>query len=259
MVIERVLDTIGERDSWCVEFGAWDGKFLANTWKLISERGYRAVLIEADPRRFEELRRNHADRSEVIPIRRFVGWEGDDALDAILAGTPVPRDFDLLSIDIDGNDFHVWKALRNYEPKVVVVEFNPTIPNAIEFVQPRDPAVSHGSSLRAFIRLADEKGYGLVAATAFNAVFVREQYRDRFQLEDASLDALRPDQPTYLFQGFDGTIFVRGLTRLPWHGIPFSERRLQLLPRVLRRHPDAYGRITWRLFRIYRAYRRRRP
>jgi hypothetical protein len=258
-LIERALETIGERDGWCVEFGAWDGKFLSNTWTLITERGYRAALIEADRGRFEELRQNHFHRPGVIPIRRLVGWEGDDTLDAILADTPVPREFDVLSIDIDGNDFHVWDALRDYQPKVVVVEFNPTIPNAIDFVQPRDLTVSQGSSLPAFVRLAREKGYGLVAATSINAVFVRDRYLERFELEDASIDALRPDQPTYLFQGFDGTVFVRGLTRLPWHGIPFSERRLQLLPRVLRRNPESYGRITWRLFRLYRAYRRRRP
>ena len=124
---------IGASDGWCVEFGAWDGRHASNTYALISDAGYSAVLIESDPARFAALQRTHAGRSGVIALRRVVGFEGPDRLDRILAETPVPRDFDLLSIDIDGNDFHVWDAVEDYRPKLVVIEFNPTVPNEVDF------------------------------------------------------------------------------------------------------------------------------
>src|SRR6202044_3183268 len=119
----------------------------------------RAVLIERDNARFAALRRTHAGRDGVIALNRMVGWEGRDRLDEILATTAIPPDFDVLCIDIDGNDYHVWAALDRYRPKVVVIEYNPTIPNEIAFVQAPDPAVAQGASLAAVAELGERKGY----------------------------------------------------------------------------------------------------
>ena len=54
-VLGKILETLPERDLWCVEFGAWDGRHLSNTCNLIENRGYSAVLIEADAKRFRDL------------------------------------------------------------------------------------------------------------------------------------------------------------------------------------------------------------
>jgi hypothetical protein len=151
-IIEKILEVLPSNDKWCVEFGAWDGVFLTNTRSLICSKGFSAVLIEADKNRFLELQRNYTQQKDrVITINRFVGFEDNDNLDRILSDTPIPQDFDLLSIDIDGNDYHVWKRVSQYKPKVVVIEFNPTIPTEVRFVQPADPALNHGSSLLSLI------------------------------------------------------------------------------------------------------------
>src|ERR1043166_1008960 len=157
-VLERVLDLLPEKNAWCVEFGAWAGIHLSTVRNLTETRGYAAVLIEADAGRFATLQANVASNPKIIALRRLVGFGADDSLDTILRQTPVPGDFDLLSIDIDGNDYHVWKALSSYAPKVVCVEFNPTIPTDIDFVQPADPSVNQGASLLALTHLAAEKG-----------------------------------------------------------------------------------------------------
>lgn len=259
-VIRRALEVIGVRDGWCVEFGAWDGRHASNTYSLIDRNGYSAVLIEGDGARFADLQRTHARRRGVIALHRLVGFEGPDRLDGILAGTPVPRDFDLLSIDVDGNDYHVWDALQDYRPKLVVIEFNPTMPNEVDFVQPRDMAVGQGSSLTAIARLANAKGYRLIHATVVNGVFVDEAYFPKLGIADDAPAALRADLSlvTWLFQTYDGRLHLAGNDRLRWHGVPLRAERLQVLPRGLRTFPANFSlrqRIAWCAWRALREPR----
>lgn len=241
-VIAKVLEIIGERDRWCVEFGAWDGEHLSNTRRLIDEEGYAAVLIEGDARRHRLLADRSRGREKIIPVHAMVGFGPSDGLDSILKRTPIPRDFDLLSIDIDGNDHHAWNAVSAYAPKVVCIEFNPTVPVDLEFVQPADPAVSQGASLRSMVELGRRKGYELVAATAFNAIFVQRRLFPRFGIEDNRPETLWEDRSevTHIFCGFDGTIHLVGGGRMPWHNIRLSAM-VRRLPRFLRRHPGRYG------------------
>ncbi len=259
-VIRRALELIDVRDGWCVEFGAWDGRHASNTYALIDRSGYSAVLIESDRARFEALRRTHAGRSGVITLNRLVSFEGPDRLDYILASTPVPRDFDLLSIDIDGNDYHVWDAVADYRPKLVAIEFNPTIPNEVDFVQPRDMTVAEGASLTATARLANAKGYRLIHATVVNGIFVEESYFPRFGIDDDRPPALRADlsQVTWLFHTYDGRIHIAGNRRARWHGVAIDADRLQVVPRWLRGFPPNYSaqrRAAWRAWRALREPR----
>jgi len=256
-IIEKVLDVIAVNDQWCVEFGAWDGQHLSNTYNLIANRAYSAVLIEGDARKFRDLQKNFEGNPSVHPLHALVGFDGDNGLDSLLPRTGIPVEFDLLSIDIDGNDYHVWAAMQNYRPKVVVIEYNPTIPNPVEFVQPRDMRVTQGSSILSLQKLAREKGYELVAATRLNAVFVDSKYFELFGIEDNSLDSIRTEQPlvTYIFNGYDGTVLVRGCGRLGWHSILYKERNLQQVPKWLRQFPGNYGPLKRRLAKFYRCLR----
>lgn len=265
-VIRRALEVIGTRDGWCVEFGAWDGLHASNTYDLIDRGGYSAVLIEGEGARFVDLQRTHRGRPGVIALHMLVGFEGPNRLDGVLAGTPVPRDFDLLSIDVDGVDYHVWDALDDYRPKLVVIEFNPTIPNHVDFVQPRDIAISQGSSLTAIARMASAKGYQLVHATAVNGVFVDEAHFPKFGIADNTPAYLRADLSlvTWLFQTFDGQLHIAGNDRLTWHDVPLRAERLQVLPRALRTAPADFSprqRIAWAAWRALHEPRalRRRP
>jgi hypothetical protein len=257
-IIEKVLESISDNNRWCVEFGAWDGRYLSNTYNLIANRGYSAVLVEGDRKKFRQLQKNFRANEKVIPIHAFVGFEEYDGLDSLLRATDIPVDFDVLSIDIDGNDYHVWAAVKQYRPKVVVIEYNPTIPNPVEFVQARDMRVSHGSSILSLDKLAKQKGYELVAATRLNAVFVDAKYFALFGIQDNSVDAIRSEQPdvTYIFNGYDGTVFIRGAGQLEWHGIPYRQSRLQQVPKWLRQYPGSYGIIKRGLARVYRCFRR---
>jgi hypothetical protein len=243
-VIEKILQILPDTNKWCVEFGAWDGLFLTNTRRLILSEGYSAVLIEADSKKFESLKQNYQDYvNRVTPINCFVGYGDDDNLDLILSRTAIPQNFDLLSIDIDGNDYHVWNRVMHYRPKLVVVEFNHTIPSEVRFVQNPDPSVNQGSSLLSLVELGKQKGYELVCVLRYNAFFVREEDFPLFQIDCNSPHTLRKDLSgiTHLFSGYDGKVFLAGSMELPWHSFKFTENSVQLLPFYLRSFPSNYS------------------
>jgi hypothetical protein len=217
-------------------------------------------LIESSAQRFGALVDRFRHNPKVTPLNAFVGFTANDGLDTILASTEIPIDFDVLSIDIDGNDYHAWKAVSRYRPKLVVIEFNPTIPSAVEFVQRADMSVNHGSSILSMSLLAKEKGYELVSATEYNCFFVAKEHFSLFEIEDNSVQAIRPNEElvSYIFNGFDGTVFIRGYRKVEWHGVPYVESRMQHIPRLLRSFPDTYGPVMKRVAKVYRSIKKRR-
>jgi len=253
-VIEKILQILPEKDKWCVEFGAWDGVLFSNTRNLIENADYSAVLIEGSNVKWSELQKNYSYKTNVITLNTLVGFSEYDNLDVILSDTPIPFDFDFLSIDVDGNDYHIWKAISKYRPKVICIEFNPTIPTQVRFVQRADPNLNQGASLLNLVELGKEKDYELVAVLPFNAFFVDSKYYPLFGINNNAPETLRKDFSfvTYLFSGYDGTIFLEGCKQLPWHDIPIKESRIQHLPKVLRKYMESYNfieKLAWRLFR----------
>ena len=257
-IIEKMLEIIPDSNKWCVEFGCWDGKKYSNTYSLITEKDFSAVLIEASTKKFADLVRNFGRREKVVCINKYVGFGPEDNLDTILSETDIPRDYDFLSIDIDGNDYHVWEAGKSYKPKVVTVEFNPTIPNEVEFVQEKNETVSQGSSIKALVKLGRSKGYELVCATLTNAIFVDENYYPLFGIQDNSIESLRNDKSliTHIFSGYDGTVFIRGYGKNPWYGIPYKESRFQLLPKWAVKRVGDKNPVRRRLAKHYRRFLR---
>ena len=259
-IIEKILEVIGTSNRWCVEFGSWDGKHLSNTYNLIANKNYSAVLIEGDPKRYEILKANFKSNPKVIPIQAFVGFTPEDCLDRMLEKTAIPYDFDLLSIDIDGNDYHVWRAVKKYTPKVVVIEFNPTIPPTVEFVQPGDMNITQGSGLLSMTKLAQSMGYELAAVESANAFYVRKAYFSLLGIEDNTVNTLWTDQSavTHIFFGYDGTVFLRGLSKHPWTQIPILESQMQLLPAWARKRSGGRCYIMKKLAKIVRKIKKKK-
>lgn len=98
----------------------------------------------------------------------------------------VPPDLDLLSIDIDQNTYHVWRAIRSLRPRVVVVEYNASIPPWLDWASEYRPdrtwdgTMNMGAGLKAFERLGRQKGYSLIGcdSVGVNAYFVRDELAD---------------------------------------------------------------------------------
>lgn len=257
-IISEILDRLSVHtrlDKWCVEFGAWDGVHLSNTCALIRDRNYNAVLIEGDEARVESLNKNHPQET-VFKIHKMVGLEGENTLDQILSSTNIPKNFDLLSIDIDGCDYWILESLDIFKPKVLVIEYNPTIPNSIEYIQEADFGVRRGCSALSLKLLANLKGFELVAATKTNLIFVDKKYSESVLpgVGEMHIDDIRDDSPwkNYIFSGYDGTIFTSKPIHLPWHDVTVDSSHIQVIPRVFRIFPEDINPLkkkTWFLFR----------
>lgn len=170
-VIEEICRRIKINDGWFCEFGAWDGKHLSNTYALF-QKGWKGVFIEGDTEKYKELESNFQRNSgiNIWLLEAYVSSSGDNSLDKLLKRTPIPKDFDLLSIDIDGQDYHVWKSLKSYQPKLVIIEINSSYPPYREKIPDNE---SEGASFFSTILLGYEKGYVPVCHTG-NLFFIRK-------------------------------------------------------------------------------------
>lgn len=239
-IIEYIFTIINPENRYCVEFGAWDGKYLSNCYNLIQNKEWNGLFIEANPIKYEELITNHGDNKKVNCVKEFVEFDGQRSLENIMKREGVPQNFELLSIDVDGIDYFIWENLSEYKPKVVVIEFNPSVPNDVVFVQPKDNNLNQGSSLLALILLGKEKGYELVCCTSFNAIFVLKEYYSSFNISSNLIwHMYRPACDGRIFHGYDSTVYVCGMDRLIWSGVKLHHDDFQVLPLAMRKFGDA--------------------
>jgi len=198
-------------------------------------------MIEANAAKYQELIVTYAEQPNVSCINKLVQIEGADSLDNILDSVHAPQDIGVLSIDIDGNDYYIWESLSKYTPELVVIEFNPTVPNDVIFVQEMSPKINQGCSLLSLILLGKVKGYELACCTAWNAFFVKKEKLQSLGIEDNLIFRMyQPIQDGRIFHGYDSYVHVVGMDRLIWKGgITLSSTDFQVLPASLRSWSDA--------------------
>ncbi|MDR3417313.1 MAG: hypothetical protein P4L83_14095 [Nevskia sp.] len=121
--------------------------------------------------------------------------------------------------------------------------------------QPKDFAIKQGASAGALVRLAQGKGYRLVAATACNLLLLRQDLCPTVIGDvELSLETLRDDSDarTFVFFGYDGTVLTsRSPLRMPWHRLDLEPAHLQQLPRYLRRFPGDFSALQKALFVLF--------
>ncbi len=256
-IIQEIIKRVGEKnlDKWCVEFGAKDGISDSNTYNLIKNLDYNAVLIEGDKKFFNELKSN-IKTDKVVKINKFVSFEGSNKLENILQNTKIPKNFDFLSIDIDGCDYHIFEQLELFTPKIICIEFNHMIPNEVEFVQSKNFAFKQGCSPKSLVNLAKLKNYHLVANTLTNLFFVHENIKNFVLKENISLESIRNDEniKNLIFSGYDGTLFTTKPVEISWHKIKVENKNLQILPKYLRKFPGDYNLVDKVIFYIFREF-----
>jgi hypothetical protein len=177
-MLKELFTRIGITDKLVAEIGVEDGR-ESNAATLVTQYGWSALLIEGDTRLYPKLAARYAGIERVRTACRFVTRE--NVID-IFASHGIPTSFDCLSIDVDGNDYWFWRELaRQYCPRVVVIEFNPSLSPPTDIVFPYDPAhrwngnTEFGASLVALVRLGGDLGYAFagVEPRGINAFFVR--------------------------------------------------------------------------------------
>jgi len=100
--------------NFCVELGAGDGYDLSNTRYFIEEHKWKSIQIDSDSRGNTDVKQEFINRENIINLLEKYGC---------------PTFFDLLSIDLDGNDFWILDTiLTKYEPTLIIAEFNACFP-----------------------------------------------------------------------------------------------------------------------------------
>jgi len=238
-VIDYFMKKMGIDKGYFVEFGAWDGKHFSNCANL-AQQGWSGCFIEGDAERFRDLLSNYGDSNKIKAVNRYIKPKGDDSLDAILALAEIgaPSELQVLSIDIDGYDYAIWEHLVNFNPRLVIVEYNPTIPASVVHIQDEYDQTCFGNSLAAFWDLGLKKGYRLIATTDWNAFFISNEDCEKFGIPSyAPWEIKDTTFETYLFHGYNGHVRLAGSQMLVWHGVPMSEAAFQVLPLSLQKIP----------------------
>ncbi len=149
-IIEECLKRIKPKLKSAVEFGGADGFYCSNTAALRSTwKVYMYDMQEYSP---------HVQSMMVTP---------DNVNDL--------PECSILSIDIDGNDYNVWKAY-NGNPDIVVIEINSSI--APDHGRPVSD-LNHGTAYKPMVELGIHKGYFLLCHTG-NLIFIKDEYRKLF-------------------------------------------------------------------------------
>lgn len=182
-IIQLLLAAVGTDTKRAVEICAGDG-IENNTANLIVNHGWSALLVDGAPDLLETGRLFYENNTETwyAPPTLRQAWITRDSVNEIVRADGFDGDIDLLTIDVDGNDYWIWEALTCVNPRIVVTEVNTwwpedvakTVPYAEDFVWTKG-SPHFGASLAAMVKLAQRKGYRLVGVSryGFNAFFVR--------------------------------------------------------------------------------------
>ncbi len=159
----KLFEIIGIKFNKSLEFGAGDGKTYSNTKHFIEQLGFVGIMWDIHPR-------NKMVNKEIVTAEN---------INELYEKYGLTEGCDLISIDVDGNDYWIWKALK-YKPRIVIIEYNGGLEKDKSVTIEYDPNFIHtltnyyGASWKALEKLGKEKGYKLVDSTPLNMIFILE-------------------------------------------------------------------------------------
>jgi hypothetical protein len=196
-----IFSVIGVTNKTVLEICGGDG-IECNAANLVINHGWNAFLFDGDAERQKFGKTWYARHPDTFtfPPRFINAWITKENIDQLITENEVSGEIDLLSLDLDGNDYWIWEGINCVRPRVVVAEIQciwgndkaVTIPYAPDFVAKFVDGfgVYSGASLPAFVQLAKKKGYRFVGLEkfGFNAFFIREDVApDVFPAVDAAI------------------------------------------------------------------------
>lgn len=175
-IIHEIFCRIGETSRVFVEIGVGDGD--ENNTAFLLAQGWTGFWVDAEDLFLTKVQ-SRPDIMESVQCK-VCSITKENAGD-VLSGLGVPREFDLLSLDIDQNTYYAWEGLEGFRPRVVVIEYNAAIPPSVNWkvnyspTRVWDGTQNQGASLKALELLGRARGYSLVGCdvTGTNAFFVR--------------------------------------------------------------------------------------
>ena len=179
-IIAEIFRRIGVTTRSFVEIGVGDGR--ENNTAFLLSQGWTGAWLDGDRRCARAIRTSFSTALSSARLKFTEGFITAENVKGLLAAASAPLEPDLMSIDIDRNTYYIWEALGKYRPRVVVVEYNATMPAGLDWKVRYaadkwfDGSFYYGASLKAFENLGKSRGYSLVGCDVcgVNAFFVRD-------------------------------------------------------------------------------------
>ena len=181
-ILARIFEIIGTTDRRFVEFGCEAG--LENNTRLLLEQGWTGLWMEGNPNYAHSVRSFFAEALASGRIKFRETFVTPDNINTLLGEYGFAGEIDLLSIDIDSNDHHVFEAITAISPRVVCLEHNHSFSPGVEWAMPYDAdfrwdqasgTAPYGASISSMAALAARKDYVLVGCglCSANGFYVR--------------------------------------------------------------------------------------
>jgi hypothetical protein len=233
-IVQYLVHSLGITDRTFIEFGVEDYT-EANTRFLLVKDKWSGVVFDGSQRHVDYINRDLVSLFyDVRPRQAFITAEN---INALLADTGLGFRIGLLSIDIDGVDYWVWRAIEGIEPAIVVIEYNATFGPERPITVPYQPdfvrSIAHpsrlywGASLAALQDLGQEKGYAFIGCNANgnNAYFVRNDYASSAAIADLERPFHAASFAEHQIEGVRtrGTQVLDAIRGLPVHNVRTGE------------------------------------
>lgn len=187
-----IFSKIGVKTNKFVDIGCGGS---SNTANLVINFGWSGVGIDGNAESIQKTTEFFIDKigPRIKNLTFKQSWITKDNVNRVIEENGVTGEIDLISIDIDGNDYWIWEAIDVVNPRVVLIEYNASFGRERSLSVKYDPNFEtlkkhssrwyHGASLTALTKLGKRKGYALIGceSNGVNAFFIRtDLIQDKF-------------------------------------------------------------------------------
>ena len=194
-MIQEIFNRIGTVNKNFLEIGVGNG--LENNTLYLLVQGWHGLWVEANSKYVKQinLKFEHAITNGDLEVKNTC-IQKDNINQVIDKWQSTAGGLDLLSLDIDGNDYHVIEAIKSLNARLIILEYNSKYRPPVKWVMEHNPKHSYvfsdyyGASLKSLEILLIEKGYKLVGCnlSGVNAFFVREDLVENYFPDDCSAE-----------------------------------------------------------------------
>ena len=181
-IIDFLVGEVSINNKTFIEFGVEDFS-ESNCRFLLMNRDWNGFVIDSSRKNIELLKNsNYFWKYNLNALCTFVD---KDNINKLLNESNFDSDLGILSIDIDGNDYHILNNINFFNPRIIICEFNPIFGIDRKITVPYDPKFSRtnkhysnlywGTSINALIFLLTKRDYTLIGTGMLgcNAYFVK--------------------------------------------------------------------------------------
>jgi hypothetical protein len=189
-IIQYIINKLEIPNKIFIEFGV-ETYIESNTRFLLINNEWSGLILESDTDYVNFIKNDYVFQKYELEIEKV--FITKDNINSIFKNYTNLKDIGLLSIDIDGNDYWIWKTITEIQPRIVICEYNATFGNSKKVTIPYkadfNKNTAHysdlffGASLNALCDLADKKGYDFIGtcSSGANAFFIRKDINTSFK------------------------------------------------------------------------------